>query len=67
MATIVRPERRLHVVHDDPADDRVLEAASAGGVAPRSSPATGTSLRLRAWEGIPIQPATGFLADLDRP
>jgi len=65
-AAIVRPERRLNVVRDDPADDRVLEAPSAGGAEAIVS-GDRHLLRLRAWEGIRIQRATVFLTDLDRP
>lgn len=51
--TVVRPTMTLHVVGDDPSDDRVLEAAAAGKA---DAIVSGDRhlLRLRTWEGIEI-------------
>ena len=52
-ATIVRPTDVLHVVDDDPDDDRVLEAAMAGEAEGIVS-GDRHLLRIRSWEGISI-------------
>lgn len=63
IGTIVRPQERISVIGDDPADDRVLEAAF------RSEAEAIVSgdrhlLRLGTWEGIRIVRATTLLAEL---
>ncbi len=57
---VVRPTERVEVVDEDPADDRVLEAAAAGGA---ESIVSGDRhlLRLRVWRGVPIEKAAAFL------
>jgi putative PIN family toxin of toxin-antitoxin system len=64
IAIVVRPEERVEVVLDDPDDDRVLEAAAAGGAevivsGDRHLP------RLRSWNGIRIENAAAYLNRLD--
>lgn len=57
---VVRSTERVEVVDEDPADDRVLEAAAAGGA---ESIVSGDRhlLRRRAWRGVPIEKAAVFL------
>jgi putative PIN family toxin of toxin-antitoxin system len=64
IAEVVEPRESLAVVDADPADDRVLEAASGGGA---DAIVSGDRhlLALGEWRGIPIQSTAGFLADLD--
>jgi len=65
-AAIVRPTNTLHVVHDDPDDDRVLEAAMAGEAEAIVS-GDRHLLRIRSWEGIEILRPAALLALLDAP
>ena len=63
IGTVVRPAREIHVVKDDPADDRVLEAADEAGAdvvvsRDRHLP------RLREWRGIRIVRAAELLDEL---
>lgn len=62
-ATIVRPTTTLHVVDDDPDDDRVLEAAAAGQAEAIVS-GDRHLLRLRRWKGIEIETLAKLLARL---
>ena len=64
IATVVRPKERVEVVLDDPDDDRVLEAAAAGGADVIVS-GDRHLLRLRSWKGIRIENAAAFLKRLD--
>ena len=63
-ATIVRPTDTLHVVDDDPDDDRVLEAAMAGEAEGIVS-GDRHLLRIRSWEGIAILKPAELLKRLD--
>ena len=60
IAVVVTPSLDLHVIAEDPADDRVLECAVAGGA---SYIVTGDAhlLRAREYEGIVILSPAGFL------
>lgn len=60
---VVRPTERFEVVDEDPADDRVLEAAAAGDAQPIVS-GDRHLLRLRVWRGVPIEKAGAFLERL---
>ena len=62
-AKLVVPDIELHVIDEDPDDDRVLEAAVAAGV---SHIVTGDRhlLNLRSYNGIEIVPPARFLAHL---
>ncbi len=66
VAIVVRPEARVDVVLEDPDDDRVLEAATAGEADVIVS-GDRHLLRLRSWQGVPIEKATAFLKRLDEP
>lgn len=61
-ATVVRSQESVQVVKEDPADDRVLEAAVAGGA---EFIVSGDShlLRLGSWRGIKMVKAATFLAE----
>ena len=65
-AEVVRPTATVHAVEADPADDRVLEAASAGEA---DTIVSGDRhlLKLRSWEGIEIEKPASLLARLDPP
>ncbi len=56
---VVRPTERVHVIHDDPADDRVLEAAL--GHADIIVSGDRHLLRLRVWRRIPIEKSADLL------
>ena len=62
---MVRPKTRVDVVVEDPDDDRVLEAAAAGEADVIVS-GDRHLLRLRSWQGIPIEKAAAFVKRLDR-
>ena len=66
IATVVRPDDRVQVVLDDPDDDRVLEAAAAGRADVIVS-GDRHLLRLRSWQGVPIEKAAAFVKRLDEP
>ena len=61
---VVRPSEKVRVIEDDPADDRVLEAASAGAAEVIVS-GDRHLLRLAAWRGIPIEKSADFLSRHD--
>lgn len=63
IGTVVRPPRQIRVVTDDPADDRVLEAAGEGRAEVVVS-GDRHLLRLRAWRGIRIVTAAALLDEL---
>lgn len=60
LAEIVDPREALAEIEADPADNRVLEAASAGNV---DAIVSGDKhlLAVGAWRGIPIQPPAAFV------
>lgn len=62
ISLVVTPTKRVHVVKDDPDDDRVLEAAAA---AEANVIVSGDRhlLRLKSWSGIPIMTASAFFVD----
>ena len=62
--TLVHPRERVQVVNDDPADDRVLEAAAAVGAEFIVSGDLDL-LRLRSWRGIRIVKAAIFLSKFE--
>lgn len=66
IGTVVRPAKTLSVIADDPADDRVLEAASEGHAEVIVS-GDRHLVRLRSWEGIRIVKAPALLAELGTP
>jgi putative PIN family toxin of toxin-antitoxin system len=63
-ATVVHPQERVRVVREDPADDRVLEAAVAGAAEVIVS-GDRHLLRLRSWRGIRIVKAAAFLSEFE--
>lgn len=63
IGTVVRPKERISEIADDPDDDRVLEAASAGGAEVTVS-GDRHLLDLRNWRGIRIERAGPFLRKL---
>ena len=63
IGTVTRPAKRIRVVGDDPADDRVLEAAWEAGAAFIVS-GDRHLLRLREWRGIRIVKVADLLAEL---
>jgi putative PIN family toxin of toxin-antitoxin system len=60
VGTVVRPRERLAVIADDPADDRVLEAATEGGAEVIVS-GDRHLLRLSEWRGVEIVRAAAFV------
>lgn len=64
-AVVVKPNFRLEAVREDPADNRVLEAAVAGR-ATRVITQDWHLLKLREYQGIRILPPAEFLAELER-
>jgi hypothetical protein len=64
VATVVQPRLTLHVIEDDPADNRLLECAAAGGAA---YIITGDDhlLQLKKYKDIVILSPAGFLTLLD--
>ena len=63
IATVVRPTERLSVVEQDPADDRVLEAAAEGDAEVIVSGDRHLT-RIGTWEGIRIVKAPALLVEL---
>ena len=63
IATVVRPTKKLSVIEQDPADDRVLEAAAEGAAEVIVSGDRHLT-RIGPWEGIRILKARAFLAEL---
>ncbi len=63
VTTVVRPEERVGEIVDDPEDDKVLEAALAGGADVIVS-GDRHLLGLRTWRGIEIEKAARFLRTL---
>jgi putative PIN family toxin of toxin-antitoxin system len=64
MGDVVRPTESVRVIADDPADDRVLEAAATASAEVIVS-GDRHLLRLEIWEGIRIEKASGFLERLE--
>jgi putative PIN family toxin of toxin-antitoxin system len=64
IGTVVRPAARLSVIDDDPADDRVLEAAEEGAADVIVS-GDRHLLRLRRWHEIRIVRVKDLLEDLE--
>ncbi len=60
---VVRPTATVNVIADDPADDRVLEAAMAADAAAIVS-GDRHLLRLGTWRGVRIEKAASFLEGL---
>ena len=63
VGTVVRPREKVVEIVDDPDDDRVLEAALAGGADVIVS-GDRHLLGLRTWRGIKIEKAARFLRTL---
>lgn len=63
IATIVEPERKMHVIREDPADNRVLECAVS---AKASAIISGDNhlLRLKTFSGIDILTALEFIKQM---
>jgi putative PIN family toxin of toxin-antitoxin system len=61
---VVRPTETVRVIADDPADDRVLEAAATAGAEVIVS-GDRHLIRLRTWQGIRVERAAVFLEELD--
>lgn len=61
---VVRPAETVRVVAEDPADDRVLEAAEAAAA---DAIVSGDRhlLRLGTWHAIRIEDASSFVSELD--
>ncbi len=66
IGTVVRPRRSVSVVGEDPADDRVLEAAAEGEVDVIVS-GDRHLLQLREWHGIRIVRADAFVDEVGMP
>jgi putative PIN family toxin of toxin-antitoxin system len=65
IGAVVRPATRVSVINEDPADDRVLEAAQEGGVDVIVS-GDRHLLRLGRWRDIRIVRVTELVAELER-
>jgi putative PIN family toxin of toxin-antitoxin system len=63
VGTVVRPKEKIVEIVDDPDDDRILEAALAGG-ADLIVSGDRHLLGLRTWRGIEIEKAARFLRSL---
>jgi putative PIN family toxin of toxin-antitoxin system len=63
VGTVVRPKEKIVEIVDDPDDDRILEAALAGG-ADLIVSGDRHLLGLRTWRGIEIEKAAPFLRSL---
>ncbi len=61
---VVEPTETIRVIQEDPADDRVLEAALEGRADVIVS-GDRHLLRLRSWRGIAIRKASAFLEELE--
>jgi putative PIN family toxin of toxin-antitoxin system len=61
IADVVEPRESVGEVHEDPDDDRVLEAAAQGEV---DAIVSGDRhlLRMGSWRGIPVEPPARFVA-----
>lgn len=66
VGTVVRPRERLAVIADDPADDRVLEAAIEGGAEVSVSGDRHLG-RLSGWGGVEVVRAPVFVDRLGPP
>ena len=64
IGTVVRPAETVAVIAEDPADDRVLEAAVTAGATVIVS-GDRQLLRLGMWRGIQIEKAVSFLGRPD--
>jgi uncharacterized protein len=64
LAELVDPDEAISEIRADPADNRVLEAATAGNAAAIVS-GDQHLLALGAWRGISIQTPAGFVAEND--
>lgn len=64
ISTLVRPRRAVHVIHEDPDDNRILESAVTGGA---QYIITGDIhlLRLRKYRNIEILKPADFLSRLN--
>jgi putative PIN family toxin of toxin-antitoxin system len=64
LGTVIRPVEQVEVIGEDPADDRVLEAA---GTADAEVIVSGDRhlLRLKRWRGVRIEKVTVFLKRLE--
>ena len=65
IGTVVRPRRAVSVIEQDPADDRVLEAA-AEGEADVIVSGDRHLLQLRRWQGVQIVRAVALLDEIGR-
>ena len=65
IGTVVRPRDTLSVIEQDPADDRVLEAAREGAADVIVS-GDRHLLRLGSWETIRVVRVADLIADLER-
>lgn len=64
IGAVVEPTETIRVIEEDPADDRVLEAASEGA-AEVIIPGDRHRLGLRSWQGIRIVKASAFLPEFE--
>ena len=64
IGAVVEPTETIGVIQEDPADDRVLEAASEGGAEVIVS-GDHHLLRLGSWRGIRIRNASAFLGEIE--
>ena len=65
IGTVIRPRRAVSVIEQDPADDRVLEAA-AEGEADVIVSGDRHLLQLRRWQGVRIVRAVALLDEIGR-
>ncbi|MGH8936309.1 MAG: putative toxin-antitoxin system toxin component, PIN family [Acidimicrobiia bacterium] len=64
LGAVVEPSETIRVIKEDPADDRVLEAA-ADGRAEIIVSGDRHLLRLASWRGISIRNASAFLGEFE--
>ncbi len=64
LGAVVEPSETIRVIQEDPADDRVLEAASDGRAEIIVS-GDRHLLRLASWPGISIRNASAFLGEFE--